>query len=117
MESFSFQNSFDRNMSSIDDDTYMAPNLSHGLDDTPSSVSLSPNTPLHNTLLSPAGDFSHGSKNVARTLGGSLSYDSGAYSSSLRDKCHRLECELAYEKEEHKKLRKVPRFLVSQPNN
>ena len=120
MDSFPLQNSFFHNTSSIDD-MYMSVDLSPGLDDShdTSSVSQSPTTPLHNRLLS-SGDISHGSRNVARTLahlGGSLSYESGAYSDNLQDRCQRLECELASEKEEHKKLRKVPCFLVSQPNN
>src|SRR5258708_17388972 len=96
---------------------YMLPDLSAGLDDSHDtfSVSQSPTTPLHNRLLS-AGDISHGSRNVAGTLGGSLSYESGAYSGNLQDRCQCLECELTYEKEEHKKLRKVPHFLISQSN-
>ena len=89
----------------------MTPDLSLGLDDT-SSVSQSPTTPLHNRLLS-AGNISQGSKNAARTLGGPLSYELGAYSSNLQDRCQRLEYELTYKKEEHKKLRKVPRSLYS----
>jgi len=53
MDSFLLQNSFHRNMSSINDDTHMAPDLSpsHGLDDTLSSVSLSPTMELSNTFL------------------------------------------------------------------
>ena len=114
MDSFSRLNSVYHNTSSIND-MDMTPDLSLILDDT-SFVSQSPTTPLHNRLLS-AGDFSHGSKNIARTLDGSLSYESSTYRSNLHDRCQHLECELSYEKEEHKKLRKVPRFLVSQPNN
>ena len=115
MDSFSLQNSFHRDMSSIDDDTYMAPDLSHGLDDTPSSVSLSPNTPLHNTLLSP-GDFSHSSRGFSSTLGGSFN-ESGAYNSNLHDKCQRLEWELLKEKRDNIKLRKVIHFHILQHNN
>jgi hypothetical protein len=114
MDSFSVWDTIFQNTNSIDD-TYMTPDLSPGLDDT-SSVSQSPTTLLNNRLLSASG-FSHDSRNVARTLAGSLSYESGAYSSNLQDRCQRLECELSYKKEEHKKLRKVPRFLVSQSNN
>ena len=117
MDSFPLQNSFFHNMSSIND-MYMPLDLSTGLDDSHdiSSVSQSPITPLHNRLLS-AGNISHGSRNVVGTLGGSLSYESGAYSGNLQDRCQHLKCELTYEKEEHKKLRKVPCFLISQSNN
>ena len=83
-------------MSSIDDDTYMATDLSHGLDDTPSSVSLCPYTLLNNMLLSP-GDFSHSSRGFSSTLGGSFN-ESGAYNSNLHDKCQQLEWELLKEK-------------------
>ncbi len=116
MDSFSLQDSFHRNTSSIDDDTYMAPDLSHGLDDTPSSVSLSPNTPARNTFLSPAGDFSHGSRPFSNTLGGSF-YESGAYTSNTQDKYQRLEWELSKEKKEHMKLRKVIHFRILQHNS
>ena len=112
MDSLSPLDSFHRNINSIDDDTYMAPDLSHGLDDTPSSVSLSSNTPLHNSLLSP-GDFSHSSGSFSGSLGGSL-YDSGAYTSSPLDKCKRLEWELSKERKDHMKLRKVVHFLILQ---
>lgn len=115
MDSFSPLSSFQPNMSSIDDDTYMAPDLSHGLDDMPSSVSRSPNTPLHNTLFSP-GDFSHGSGSFSNTLGGSL-YESGAYTSNIQDKSQRLEWELSKEKRDHMKLRKVIHFRILQHNN
>src|SRR5258708_3087735 len=97
---------------------YILPNFSAELDNTHDTFSLSqsPTTPLHNRLLS-ASDISHGSRNVAGTLGGSLSYESGTYSGNLQNRCQCLKCELTYEKEEHKKLRKVSHFLVSQSNN
>jgi hypothetical protein len=115
MDSFSLPNSFHRNMSSIDNDTYMAPDLSHGLDDSASSVSLSPNTPLHSSLLSP-GDFSHSSRGFSSTLGGSIN-ESGAYNSNLHDKCQRLEWELLKEKRDNIKLRKVIHVHILQRNN
>jgi hypothetical protein len=110
MDSLSLRSFVHRNMSSMDN-TYTAPDLSPGLDDT-SSVSLSPNTPL----LSPH-ELSHGSGGFSRTLGGSLSYGSGAYSSNLQDKYQQLERQLLNEKEEHMKLRKVSRLLIFQPNS
>lgn len=119
MDPLSSLNSFHRNLSSIDDNTYMPPDLSHGLDDTLSAVSLSPNTPLNNTLLSP-GDFSHSSRSLSSTLGGSFyesGKESGAYTSSLQDRCQRLEWELLKEKGDHVKLRKVFHFRTLQHNN
>ena len=116
MDSPSLQNTLNYSMSSIDDSAYRVPDLSLGLDDS-SSISLSPNTPLRNTLLSP-GDFSHGSGKFSGSLAGSLSYRSGAYSDrDLHAKCQRLEWELSKEKEEHEKAKKVPISLILQPIN
>ena len=116
MNSFSLQDSFHCNTSSIDDDTYMALNLSHGLDNMLSSVSLSPNTSARNTFLSSAGDFLHSSRAFSSTLGGSF-YESGAYTSNTQDKYQRLEWELSKEKKEHMKLRKVIHFRILQHNS
>jgi hypothetical protein len=116
MDSSSLQNTLNYSMSSIDDNAYRVPDLSLGGDDT-SSVSLSPNTPLRNSLLSPR-NFSLGSGNFSRPLGDSLSYRSGAYSDrDIYAKCQRLEWELSKEKEEHEKAKKVPIPLVLQPIN
>lgn len=101
-------------MSSIDHNTYMTPDLSLGLDDTPSSVSLSPTTPLQNMLLS-SGDFSHGSRSLSGSLGGSL-YESPAYTRNTQDKCRQLEWELSKEKMDHMKLRKEFHFRILQYN-
>ena len=90
----------------------MTPDISLGLNNT-SSISQSLTTSLHNRLLS-SSDFLYDSRNLACTLGGLLSYESGAYTGSFWDRCQHLECKLLNEKEKHKKLRKVPCFLVSQ---
>lgn len=108
--------SFHRNLGPIDDDAYMAPDFSHGLDDTRSSVSLSPNTPLQNALLSP-GDFSHNSRGFSSSLSGSF-HDSGAYTTSnIQDKYQRLQLELSKERRDHLNLRLVVYLRILQHNN
>lgn len=84
MDSLSPLNSFHHNMSSIDNNTYMAPDLSHGLNDTLSSISISSSTLLNTSLLSP-GDFSHSSGSFSSSLGGSF-YESGTYTSNPLDR-------------------------------
>jgi len=119
MDPLSSLNSFHPTMSSIDDDTFMAPDLSLVLDDTLSSVSLSLNTTLHNTLMSP-GDFSHASRSLSSILGGSIyesGKESGAYTGNLQDRCRQLEWALSKERGDHVKLRKVLYSRILQHNN
>ena len=98
--------SFHRNLGPIDNNTYMAPDFSHGLDDMRSFVSLSPNTLLQNALLSP-GNFSHNFRGFSSSLSGSF-HDPGTYTTSnIQDKYQRLQLELLKEKRDHINLRLV----------